>query len=138
MKVCLREKKSEITSWVTCGHSPLLVYTVVKRSFFYTSSLTESIVLVSISVSNKQNINVATLVALRDYNSHLNLVYRCYILIISSNGSSSGNTGNSRSSCSDGEAVCCRSGVNRGSSSNNSSSNSRRPSTNLTIHLYLS
>ena len=58
MKVCLREKKSEITSWVTCGHSPLLVYTVVKRSFFYTSSLTELIVLVSISVSNKQNISV--------------------------------------------------------------------------------
>ena len=58
MKVCLREKKSEITSWVTCGLSPLLVYTVVKRSFFYTSSLTELIVLVSISVSNKQNISV--------------------------------------------------------------------------------
>ena len=97
MKVCLREKKSEITSWVTCGLSPLLVYTVVKRSFFYTSSLTELIELVSISVSDKQNISVATLVVSRDYNSHLNLVYRCYIVIISSNGSSSGKTGNSRS-----------------------------------------
>ena len=97
MKVCLRQKKSEITSWVTCGHSPLLVYTVVKRSFFYTSSLTELIELVSISVSDKQNIRVATLVVLRDYNSHLNLVYRCYIVIITSYGSSSGKTGNSRS-----------------------------------------
>ena len=98
MKVCIREKKPETTSWVTCGLSPLLVYTVVKRSFFfYTSSLTELIELVSISVSDKQNISVATLVVSRDYNSHLNLVYRCYIVIITSNGSSSGNTGNSRS-----------------------------------------
>ena len=57
----------------------------------------ELIELVSISVSDKQNISVATLVVSRDYNSHLNLVYRCYIVIISSNRSSSGNTGNSRS-----------------------------------------
>ena len=57
----------------------------------------ELIELVSISVSDKQNISVATLVVSRDYNSHLNLVYRCYIVIISSNRSSSGKTGNSRS-----------------------------------------
>ena len=57
----------------------------------------ELIELVSISVSDKQNISGATLVVSRDYNSHLNLVYRCYIVIISSNGSGSGNTGNSRS-----------------------------------------
>ena len=35
MKVCLREKKPEITSRVMCGRSPLLVYSVVQRSFFY-------------------------------------------------------------------------------------------------------
>ena len=35
MKVCIREKKPETTSWVICGLSPLLVYTVVKRSFFF-------------------------------------------------------------------------------------------------------
>ena len=52
MKVCLREKKPEITSRVMCGRSPLLVYSVVQRSLF-TSSLTELIVLVSISVTNR-------------------------------------------------------------------------------------
>ena len=35
MKVCLSEKKPEITSRVMCGRSPLLVYSVVQRSFFY-------------------------------------------------------------------------------------------------------
>ena len=76
MKVCLREKKPEITLRVMCGRSPLLVYSVVQRSLF-TSSLTELIVLVSISVSNKQNKNIAMSVSLRDCNSHLNPVYRC-------------------------------------------------------------
>ena len=66
-----------------------------KEKLFFIQA--EFIELVSISVSDKQNISVATLVVSRDYNSHLNLVYRCYIVIISSNGSSSGNTGNSRS-----------------------------------------
>ena len=45
MKVCRREKKPETTLRVMCGRSPLLVYSVVQRSFF-TSSLTELIVLV--------------------------------------------------------------------------------------------
>ena len=92
IKVCLGEKKPEITSWVTCDRSPLLVYSVVKRRFF-TSPLTELIVLVLISVSNKQNKSIPTFVSLRDYTSHLNLVYRCYVKIISNAGSriSSGN-----------------------------------------------
>ena len=46
IKVCLGEKKPEITSWVTCDRSPLLVYSVVKRRFFI-NPLTELIVLVS-------------------------------------------------------------------------------------------
>ena len=50
MKVCIREKKPETTFWVTCGLSPLLVYTVVKRSFFL-YKLTYGVNRISINIS---------------------------------------------------------------------------------------